>query len=94
MTYDELSNADLYEQLAEEATELAQACLKMSRKLRGTNPTPLSIDEITKMLTEEFTDVVSVASILLVGVDSNLANAKRARWNDRLSNLNPDKASM
>lgn len=30
----------MFEQLAEEATELAQATLKMARKLRGENPTP------------------------------------------------------
>ena len=37
--------AVLYEQLAEECNELAQACLKKARKLRGENYTPKTIEE-------------------------------------------------
>lgn len=35
-----IGTAALLEQLAEESAELAQAALKMARKLRGENPTP------------------------------------------------------
>lgn len=81
--YDQLPKADLYEQLAEEATELAKACLKMARRLRGTNPTPLSEDEISKMITEEFTDVLNVSSVLHL----EIAHEKLSRWDDRLGTI-------
>lgn len=35
-----IGTAALLEQLAEESAELAQAALKMARKLRNENPTP------------------------------------------------------
>ncbi len=91
MTYNELPKADLYEQLAEEATELAQACLKMSRRLRGTNPTPLSENEISKMVTEELTDVTNLVSLLQLEIDPDILVSKRARWNERLANLSSEK---
>lgn len=37
---DMIGTAALLEQLAEESAELAQAALKMARKLRNENPTP------------------------------------------------------
>lgn len=47
----------LLEQTAEECCELAQACLKMARKLRDENPTPKSIEDIQDGLIEEIADV-------------------------------------
>lgn len=82
--YEQLSKSDLYEQLAEEATELAKACLKMARRLRGTNPTPLSEEEISKMITEEFTDVLNVAYVLHLESDPEIAHTKLSRWDNRL----------
>lgn len=35
-----LGTEAVLEQLAEEASELSQAALKLARKLRGVNPTP------------------------------------------------------
>ena len=46
------------EQMAEESAELAQACLKAARKLRGENPTPKTMKEITDNLEEEMADVL------------------------------------
>lgn len=37
-----LPKAALLEQAAEEAAELAQACLKLARVYRGENPTPVT----------------------------------------------------
>ena len=37
-----IGTAALLEQLAEESAELAQAALKMARKMRNENPTPKS----------------------------------------------------
>lgn len=44
-------------QLAEEASELAQAALKMRRAYGGKNPTPKTIEECVRNLTEESADV-------------------------------------
>lgn len=46
------------EQTAEEASELAQACLKLARKLRGENPTPKTEQECITSLNEEMADVM------------------------------------
>lgn len=47
----------MFEQLAEEASELAQAASKMARKMRGENPTSLSYTELLNNFKEEVTDV-------------------------------------
>lgn len=47
----------MLEQLAEECTELAQAALKLARKMRGENPTPVSIDECRRNVLIEWADV-------------------------------------
>lgn len=47
----------MFEQLAEECCELAQASLKMARILRKENPTPVSIEEAERNFIEEFADV-------------------------------------
>ena len=52
-----IGEAAMFEQLAEEASELAQAASKMSRKMRGENPTPLSYTELLHNFREEVTDV-------------------------------------
>lgn len=45
------------EQCAEECSELAQACLKLARKLRGENPTPKDESALYAALEEEIADV-------------------------------------
>ncbi len=45
------------EQLAEEASELSQAALKLARVYRGENPTPVSADQALDSLVEETADV-------------------------------------
>ena len=78
------------EQCAEECNELAKACLKMARKLRGENPTPLSIDEIVANLAEEIADVeVCIDEILYSKIVSdesikNVKNSKEGRWHQRI----------
>lgn len=81
--------ADLYDQLAEEAAELAQAANKMARVLRGTNPTPKSELEAHTNLVEEYTDVKSVAeSILDIQPDWLVGEYKLYRWRKRLDEQN------
>ena len=59
-----IGTAALLEQLAEESAELAQAALKMARKLRGENPTPKSRADCIANLQEEIADVELCISIL------------------------------
>jgi hypothetical protein len=73
----------LYEQLAEECAELAQACLKKSRKLREENYTPKTDEEIKASIIEEFTDVLLVADVLGIRVDYDIYMSKGNRWISR-----------
>lgn len=81
----------LLEQLAEECCELAQASLKMARKLRDENPTPKSVEDIRDNLVEEIADVE--LCIELTAVDAlyiplkeieRIKFAKHERWLLRL----------
>lgn len=54
---DILPKTEILAQLAEEASELAQAVLKLRRALDGTNPTPKSVEECEENLMEEWADV-------------------------------------
>lgn len=76
--------AACYEQLAEECCELAQACIKASRKLRGENPTDRSQEYIDQNLKEEFTDVVLCAEILDLIVSNQIMHHKLNRFVERL----------
>lgn len=59
-----IGTAALLEQLAEESAELAQAALKMARKLRNENPTPKTHADCVSNLQEEIADVELCISIL------------------------------
>lgn len=54
---DILPKTEILAQLAEEASELAQAALKLRRALDGTNPTPKSVGECLENIQEEMADV-------------------------------------
>ena len=82
----------LLEQTAEECCELAQACLKMARKLRDENPTPKSIEDIREELIEEMADVevcldqiMYTTDIVNVGALDRLTFEKSRRWFERLN---------
>lgn len=53
-----LSDEDILCQLAEEASELAKAALKLRRAITQTNPTPVSYEDAIYNLIEEYGDVV------------------------------------
>ncbi len=74
----------MYEQLAEECAELAQASLKMARILRKENPTPKSQIDVEHAIDEEFNDVLLVASLLKLRIDEEQMDRKLARWEYRL----------
>lgn len=80
-----LREADLYEQLAEEAAELSQAALKMSRSLRKRNPPKASRAEIKANINEEIKDIGTVLCVLTGKDDEfNLNPDKLRRWYNRL----------
>lgn len=76
------------EQLAEEASELAQAALKAARVLRGENPTPMSEKEAKANLIEEAADVRLCLRVLedFIGMEStrDIEDRKAERWRNRL----------
>ena len=74
----------LYEALAEEASELAQAALKIARIQRNENPTPVDMVDAVKNLNEEVTDVLLCLDVVNVHADQNIAMAKLSRWTQRL----------
>lgn len=80
----------MLEQTAEECNELAQACLKLARKLRNENPTPRTEDEIKESINEEFADVSLCAGLLslegIIDLDKveSIGLAKGERWEKRI----------
>ena len=72
--------------LAEEASELAQAALKLRRVYDGTNPTPVKEEDAQERLYEEMADVKLYCSMLKVNVKyiSEMMLSKQKRWEKRL----------
>lgn len=58
MLVEKIGYEAMLEQTAEECTELAQACLKLARKIRNENPTPKTIEQCYENLYEEMADVL------------------------------------
>lgn len=72
--------------LAEEASELSQAALKMCRLDSKTNPTDKTEKEAKDNLIEEYTDVLNVAMrILKLEPDWLIGDYKLYRWCKRLN---------
>ena len=89
-----LGRAAVLEQLAEEASEVAQAALKMARIIRGENPTPKTHMEARADLEEELADFrvcveVLDRSDLIFDMEliKKLSEVKTKRWLDRLENM-------
>ena len=88
---DRIGKPALLEQTAEECTELAHACLKEARRLRGENPTPKTTPECWLAISEELADLQLCMELLEgagYGQDPVAAADQRAakllRWRDRL----------
>ena len=77
------------EQCAEELAELTQASLKMARKLRGENPTPVIHAQAAAHLHEELGDVrlcLKVLDVAMGGDNTTAVEAEKLqRWLDRLT---------
>ena len=83
-----LDSDDLFLQMAEEAGELSQACLKYVRAHKGNNPTKDSEDVYLNWIIEEFTDVQVCAEAIDITADSDIHDSKIHRWADRIRKKN------
>lgn len=81
---EEIGEAAMLKQLAEECTELAKAALKMARIIRKENPTPVTEKEAIDNIREEYTDVVQCAGELSLTVDEEQMARKHERWEKRV----------
>ena len=77
------------EQCAEELAELTQAALKMARKLRGENPTPVTHAQAAEHLHEELGDVrlcLKVLDVAMGGDNTTAVEAEKLRrWLERIT---------
>ena len=73
----------MYEQLAEEAAELAHAALKTARVLRNENPTPVTPSLAFDMVSEEYSDVVQCARELNFYPNEDQIRKKERRFLER-----------
>ena len=80
----------MLEQTAEECVEMAHACLKLARHMRGENKVHKTIEEMYSNLSEEIADVsICMSELLSAGVishesiDSDII-AKKERMQKRL----------
>ena len=78
---DILPKTEILAQLAEEASELAQAALKLRRALDGTNPTPKSVEECEENLLEELADIKVAFTVYL----SNSKPCIKARVSEEIN---------
>ncbi len=83
-----LGTLEILCQLAEEASELAQAALKLRRVLDKTNPTPVDFDTAYGNLLEEIADVEGAVKVLTLGRKkeeiAKISGDKITRWAQRL----------
>lgn len=84
-----LPETEILAQLAEEASELSQAALKLRRVEGGTNPTPMSEDAAFTHLLEEIADVYNcIEALELTAEDEfiidSIMDEKWKRWLERL----------
>lgn len=90
---DSLPTAELLAQLAEEASELAQAALKLRRCYDGTNPARISKEDAMKQLQEEVADVLLSLHVLGMDTDQHcdvydeISNRKVQRWAKSLEGM-------
>lgn len=74
----------LYEQLAEEAAELAHAALKYARVLREENPTAILGEDAYRNVIAEYTDIIHCARALRLNANEMQIQQKQERWKKRL----------
>lgn len=81
---EEIGEAAAWEQLAEEASELSHAALKMARVIRNENPTPVNYFGALRSCKEELGDVENVVGVLKLRSDEYTRKEKMYRWKKRI----------
>lgn len=89
MFFEKIGYPAVYEQLAEECTELAKASLKMARISRGENPTSATYPEVIDSLEEEATDVYLCLFDLGLMPNPNTMYSKLKRFRERIEEMEP-----
>lgn len=90
-----LTDEDILCQIAEEASELAQAALKLRRAITQTNPTPVTDEQAVDSIIEEYADTIGAFEVWakkcggdgvqIVGSDiGEIIDAKYERWAKRI----------
>ena len=74
---------ELYRQVAKDATDLAQACLKYAKALEGTN----SVDSYIRfqLVLDVYAELMNTAEIAGILQDPEAKAVKAQRWADKLS---------
>ena len=75
---EQIGTIEMLNQTAEEASELAQACLKLSRKMRGINYTPKTKQELLNNLYEEIADM----EICIEELRSEISKDNIEKWKE------------
>lgn len=92
--HSKLDKKALIMQLAEEASELSQACLKYIRAIDGTNPCAEQDPEVyMDSIIEEYSDVSNAAEVAWIHLDYEIIASKAERWADRLKALEERKGA-
>ena len=92
MLHEIIGTPAMLEQTAEECVEMAHACLKLARHMRGENKVHKTIEEMHSNLSEEMADVsICMDELLSAGVisyeslDSDIIS-KKERMQKRIQN--------
>lgn len=86
--HDNLDRKEIIMQLAEEASELSQSCLKYIRALDGKNPfTEFDPEFYMDRIIEKYSCVLNAAEAARIWVDFETMLIKAERWADRLKAL-------
>lgn len=86
--HDNLDIKEIIMQLAEEASELSQTCLKYIRALDGKNPfTEFDPEFYMDLIIERYSCVLNAAEAARIWADFETMLIKAERWADRLKAL-------
>ena len=92
--HDNLDRKEIIMQLAEEASELSQACLKYIRALDGKNPfTEFYPEFYMDRIIEKYSCVLDAAEAARIWADFETMLIKAERWADRLKALEERKGA-
>lgn len=88
MFIEQIGEAAAYENIAEEAVELAHAALKYARIIREENPTPKTKQEVFSNILEEYSDLILISSDVGLYINNDIIEEKRQRFIKRMSEKN------